>query len=138
MRTIIRIVPRIPLGPYPQLWLCGQVGKAPTSKIMIIISTISPIFISFCRTLGVQPGYGYFFLPCIWLSEATWTYHLRKFLPPLIRLFISLEVGLPIPDRRLGMGRAMQRQFIYFQWLLNSFSASSLVMPYLSWILPTS
>jgi len=27
------------------------------------MSTISPIFISFCRTLGVQPGYGYFFSP---------------------------------------------------------------------------
>jgi len=58
MRTIIRIVPRIPLGAYPQFWLCGHLGKAPTSKITIIMSTISPIFISFGRTLGGQPGYG--------------------------------------------------------------------------------
>ena len=107
MRTIIRIVPKIPLGPYPQLWLCGHVGKAPTSKIMIIISTISPIFISFCRTLGVQPAK-------------------------------NVEVGLAIAKRRLGMGRTTQRQFIYFQCLSNSFCASSLVIPYLSWILPTS
>jgi hypothetical protein len=58
MRTITRIVPRIPLGPYPQFWLCGHRGKAPTNKIMIMTSTISPMSISFGRTLGVQPGYG--------------------------------------------------------------------------------
>lgn len=41
IRTIIKIVPKIPLGPYPQLALCGHEGIAPMSnKIRIMINTV--------------------------------------------------------------------------------------------------
>lgn len=45
MMTIIRIVPRPPLGPYPHLLLCGHVGSAPmrrrmrTTSRMVFITT---------------------------------------------------------------------------------------------------
>lgn len=46
---ISRTVPRIPLGPYPQALLCGQVGKAPRSnKIKRIIKMVLNIKNLFC------------------------------------------------------------------------------------------
>jgi hypothetical protein len=41
IRTIIKTVPKIPLGPYPQPELCGHDGKAPISnKIRMITNTV--------------------------------------------------------------------------------------------------
>ena len=38
---MIKIVPKIPLGPYPQPALCGHAGNAPISnKIKITIKTV--------------------------------------------------------------------------------------------------
>ena len=42
----------------PVLADAGHLGKAPTSKIMIMMSKISPIFISLAGTSGVQSRYG--------------------------------------------------------------------------------
>jgi hypothetical protein len=41
--------PRPPLGPYPQLLLCGHEGKAPINSRMSTMSRIVPIDIIFFR-----------------------------------------------------------------------------------------
>ncbi len=44
IRIMIKIVPKIPLGPYPHLELCGHDGKAPISnKIRMITSIVLSI-----------------------------------------------------------------------------------------------
>lgn len=42
MMKIIKITPRIPLGPYPQPALYGQVGNAPSKMSINIINKIVP------------------------------------------------------------------------------------------------
>ncbi len=45
MIIMIKIVPKAPLGPYPQPELCGHAGKAPmSSKIKIINNTVPNIY----------------------------------------------------------------------------------------------
>ena len=44
--TINRIRPRIPLGKYPQLLLCGHVGNAPTSSRITRTKSSVPIVVS--------------------------------------------------------------------------------------------
>jgi hypothetical protein len=43
MSTMINISPKPPLGPYPQPWLCGQAGSAPTKSRIKMISRIVDI-----------------------------------------------------------------------------------------------
>jgi len=47
INRITRIKPTPPLGPYPQLLLCGHAGTAPTNANARIINRINPILMSF-------------------------------------------------------------------------------------------
>src|SRR3972149_10451206 len=51
IKRTTRIVPTVPLGPYPQLRLCGHVGSTPTSIRTRITSRIVPIVTSFASGL---------------------------------------------------------------------------------------
>ena len=53
MRTIIKIVPNIPLGPYPQPELCGHDGKAPMSNKIKMIIRIVPNMVTPLKNLNI-------------------------------------------------------------------------------------
>jgi hypothetical protein len=58
------IIPKVPLGKYPQFALWGQAGRAPTNIRMSIISNIVPKFMevllnSFVNTLSMGIFIGY-------------------------------------------------------------------------------